>query len=424
MAWFCEMANAVIGDNGELLEYKHLIANPKTRAIWSHSYGNEIGRLAQGMPGRNTGTNTIFFIKKDQVPKGRAKDVTYGLITTLIRPEKIDEPNRTRLVAGGDRVHYPGDAGTPTADLLTVKLLLNSIISTENARFMTMDIKDFYLNTPMTRYEYMRLRLADMPEDVVEHYKLREFATPDGAIYCEIRKGMYGLPQAGIIAQQLLEERLAKHGYRQSATTPGLWTHDTQPICFSLVVDDFGVKYVGKEHAQHLLETIQRYYKCSADWEGERYCGLTIKWDYTGRKVHLSMPGYVKKALARFKHPPPTKPQHQPYPHVKPNYGAKTQYAKEADTSTPLDKAGKKFIQEVCVVFLFLARGVDGGLLPPLSALASQQANTTEETMKLTKQFLDYMSTMEEAILTFHASDMVLAIHSDASYLSEPNARS
>ena len=423
MQWFCEMANAVLGDNGELLEYKHLIANPKTRAIWTHSYGNEIGRLAQGMPGRNTGTNTIFFIKKDQVPKERAKDVTYGLITTLIRPEKIDEPNRTRLVAGGNQVHYPGNAGTPTADLLTVKLLLNSIISTESARFMTMDIKDFYLNTPMARYEYMRLRLADMPEDVIEHYKLHELATPDGAIYCEIRKGMYGLPQAGIIAQQLLEERLAKHGYRQSATTPGLWTHDTRPICFSLVVDDFGVKYVGEEHAQHLLETIRKYYKCLADWEGERYCGLTLKWDYTGRKVHLSMPGYVAKALARFQHPPPTKPQHQPYPHVKPNYGAKTQYAKEADTSPPLDKAGKKFIQEVCGVFLFLARGVDGGLLPPLSALASQQANPTEETMRLTKQFLDYMSTMEEAILTFHASDMVLAIHSDASYLSEPNAR-
>ena len=109
------------------------------------------------MPGRNTGTNTIFFIKKNQVPQDRAKDVTYGLITTLIRPEKIDEPNRTRLVAGGDRVNYLGDAGTPTADLLIVKILLNSIISTANAKFMTIDIKDFYLNTPMARYEYMRL---------------------------------------------------------------------------------------------------------------------------------------------------------------------------------------------------------------------------------------------------------------------------
>jgi hypothetical protein len=82
--WFCGMANLVVGDNGELLEYCHLVSNHKTRATWTHLYGNEIGRLAQGLPGQNTGTNTIFFIKKNQVLHDRAKDVTYGLITTLI----------------------------------------------------------------------------------------------------------------------------------------------------------------------------------------------------------------------------------------------------------------------------------------------------------------------------------------------------
>ena len=305
MQWLCDMANAVIDDNGELLEYRHLITNPKTRATWTHLYGNKIGHLAQGMPSRNKGTNTIFFIKKNQVPKERTRDVMYGLITTLIRPEKLDEPNRTRLVAGGDCVHFPGNAGTPTVDLLTVKLLLNSVISTKNARFMTMDTKDFYLNTPMTRYKYMRLRLSDMPEDVIEHYNLRELATNDGAIYCKIRKGMYSLPQAGIIAQQLLKKQLEKHGYRQSEKTPGLWKHDTRPVSFSLVVDNFGIKYVGEENAKHLLETVRKYYKCSCDWAGKRYCGLTLKWDYAGQKVHLLMPGYVDKALACFRHPPP-----------------------------------------------------------------------------------------------------------------------
>ena len=240
MTWLCEMANFVMGENGELLEYRHLIANPKTRATWTHSYGNELGRLAQGMPGRAKGTDTIFFIPRHMVPKERTRDVTYGLITSLIRPEKIDEPNRTRLVAGGDRVHYPFDAGTPTADLLTVKLLINSVISTHGARFFTMDIKNFYLNTPMARYEYMRLKLADMSADVIEHYKLLDVATPDGYVYCEIRKGMYGLPHAGIIAQELLAKRLKEHGYSQSETTPGLWKHEWRPIIFSLVVDDFG----------------------------------------------------------------------------------------------------------------------------------------------------------------------------------------
>ncbi len=108
-----------------------------------------------------------------------------------------------------------------------------------------------------------------MPDDVIEHYKLKDKATPDGYIYCKIQKGMYSLPQAGIIAQQLLKERLQKHGYYQSQMTPGLWKHDTHPISFSLVINDFGVKYVGKENAQHLLDTVRHYYKCSCDWKGE-----------------------------------------------------------------------------------------------------------------------------------------------------------
>jgi hypothetical protein len=352
MTWFCEMANLVIGDNGELLEYRHLIANPKTRAVWAHSYGNKIGCLAQGMPGRNTGTNTIFFICRNQVPCNRTKDVTYGLITCLIRLEKIDKPNRTRLVAVGDRVHYPGDAGMPTANLLTVKLLINSIISTTGAKFMTMDIKDFYLNTPMARYEYTRLKLANMPANVIEHYHLNKIATPDGHVYCEIQKGMYGLPQAGIIAQELLADRLKNHGYTESKTTPGLWKHNSRLIAFSLVVDDFGVKYVDKENAQHLLRMIQKYYKCSCDWESERYHGLTIKWDYEGCKVHLLMPTYVLRALKHFQHPPPQTWQDQPHPHMKKKYGAKEQFAKPLDNTPTLDKAGKKFIQEVTVVFL------------------------------------------------------------------------
>ncbi len=78
----------------------------------------------------------------------------------------------------------------------------------------------------MTCYEYMRLKLADMPDDVIAHYKLQEVATPDRYVYCEICKGMYGLPQAGIIAQELLAKRLKEHGYSQSKTMPGLWKHE------------------------------------------------------------------------------------------------------------------------------------------------------------------------------------------------------
>jgi hypothetical protein len=75
---------------------------------------------------------------------------------------------------------YLGNAGMPTADLLTVKLLINSTISTPNAKYMTMDIKDFYLNTPMAHYEYMQLQIDNMPDNVIKHYQLTDLAAPDG----------------------------------------------------------------------------------------------------------------------------------------------------------------------------------------------------------------------------------------------------
>ena len=86
--------------------------------------------------------------------------------------------------------------------------------------------------------------MEQFPEDFIKEYELAEKVCKNGFIYIEVRKGMYGLLQADLLAQQLLEERLGKHGYVQSKYTPGLWIHQWRPVCFSLVVDDFGVKYV------------------------------------------------------------------------------------------------------------------------------------------------------------------------------------
>ncbi len=109
---------------------------------------------------------------------------------------------------------------------------------------------------------------------------------------------MYGLPQASIIAQELLEKCLRIAGYSQSKLTPGYWTHAWCPISFSLVVNNFGVKHINKDDIEHLLYVLKKDYTCDTDWEGTRYLGLSLNWDYKGRNIHLSMPGYVKKALA------------------------------------------------------------------------------------------------------------------------------
>ena len=197
-------------DTSEYLNYRQLTQSPKHSAIWNKSTANEFGRLAQGLPdGRVTGTNTIFFIHRDLVTTDHLKDVTYASFSCDIKPNKT-KTHCTRITAGGDRINYPEDVGTPTADMTLVKILLNSIISMKGARCVMLDVKDFYLNTPMKRYEYMQIKITDIPNEIIEHYKLCEITTTDGYVYCEIRKGMYGLPQAGIITQELLEERLAK----------------------------------------------------------------------------------------------------------------------------------------------------------------------------------------------------------------------
>eukprot|EP00804_Cyclotella_cryptica_P010234 CCRYP_016712-RA/>CCRYP_016712-RA protein AED:0.36 eAED:0.34 QI:0/0/0/1/1/1/2/0/386 len=223
--------------------------------------------------------------------------------------------------------------------MLTTKILLNSIISTQGARFMTIDIKDFYLNTPMARPEFMRLKLADIPEEFIILYNLRKLATQDGCVYVRVQK---------------------------DSPSPGT----------------------------------------------------------TSGKKSISMPGYCQKAGQRFQHNVPTRPQHQPYPHTPRTYGAKQQYVEDPDLSTPLNKQDKTFVQEVIGVFLYYARAVDCTMLTALSSLATQQANPTQTTLHRIHHFLDYAMTHQNAVVTYRASNMILAAHSDASYLSETKARS
>src|SRR5687768_907863 len=132
-------------------------------------------------------------------------------------------------MVGGNLIDYPNKVSTPTADLVTAKCIINSTLSTPNARCLTANIKDFYLNTPMSCYEYMKLPVHMIPQEIMEQYKLHELAHKD-FIYIEIRKGMYGLPQAGLIAKQKLIKHLAPFGYAPTTHTPGLWKHLHSPL--------------------------------------------------------------------------------------------------------------------------------------------------------------------------------------------------
>ena len=129
---------------------------------------------------------------------------------------------------------YNADAGSPAANMLETKLLINSTISDAHrgARFMSADLKDFFPATPMEGDEYMKVNYKHFPEDIRRRYKLQEKVTASGHIYIKIKRDMYGLKQAAILAYDNLKKNLEPHGYRPIVGTAGMWEHETRPTKF------------------------------------------------------------------------------------------------------------------------------------------------------------------------------------------------
>ena len=136
---------------------------------------------------------------------------------------QTEDPNHVQIPVGDNLIDYPFELTACTADMVSSKILWNSVISTPDARFAGADIKNMYLKTPLGRFEYMKMPITLFPMDIIEHYNLLGKAI-DGYVYMEICKGMYGLPQAGVLANKLLKIRLA-HGCFEQPHTPGLWKH-------------------------------------------------------------------------------------------------------------------------------------------------------------------------------------------------------
>jgi hypothetical protein len=273
-----------------ITQYKKLQHDPDLKHLWVPAISKELHHLAQGKAGITTATNTIFFLAHNNIrhiPTNQV--VTYARIVIDHRPQKED-PNRIRITVGGNLITYSFELTTRTTDMVSSKLLWNSTISTGGTQFARADIKNLYLKTPLDRYEYMKIPLSLFPQDIIDHYDLLDKAL-NGYIYMEIRKGMHGLPQAGILANKLLKKRLAKHGYFVQPHTPGLWKHESSMVWFNLTVDDFGIKYIGEEHLQHLYDALRKEtYNLVEDQTGNLYCGINLKWNYDKGYVDLAMP--------------------------------------------------------------------------------------------------------------------------------------
>jgi hypothetical protein len=239
-----------------------------------------------------------------------------------------------------------------------------------------------------------------------------------------VRGGGVWPPTGRKICQRPLERTTGQTWICSNAHHTRTVVTQIRPITFTLVVDDFGVKYVGKQQAEHLKNALEETYTVSTDWTGGLYCGIALTWDYRKRSVKLSMPGYIEQALHKFQNPKPTRPQHLPYPYKEPTYGVNIQLTAPLDNSPPVEKKEITRIQQVLGTLLYWARAVSNIIIPVISSLASEQAKSTEAITNKLTQLINFCTTHPDTTIQYTTSDMVLHIHSDASYLSEPNARS
>ena len=193
-----------------------------------------------------------------------------------------------------------------------------------------------YLNTELTTNEYLQIHISRTPQKFIDKYDLNKYVTPYVWVFSEIRKRIYGLTQSGILAHNKLNKVLKPHGYTPVTHTPGLWNHHTRPIAFALVVDDFGVKHVGGKHARHLRDILAANYKgVHKDWTDEKFCGITLKWDYTSRTCELFIPGYIFAVLRQFNHPLPSGPELAPHKYASQNFKTSDPTAPITDNKTP-----------------------------------------------------------------------------------------
>jgi hypothetical protein len=170
-----------------------------------------------------------------------------------------------------------------------------------------------------------------------------------------------------------------------------------------------------KNDVIHLLTALQELYVVTTDWSGSLYLGMTLTWDYSHCTIDISMPGYVKRALECFKHNAHGRPQHSPHAWQRPQYGKQPQMPPDFDDSTILPPSELTRIQEIVGTFIFYGRAIDSTMLVALGTIASKQLRGTHTTAQAVTQLLNYAAAHPDATVRYHASDMCLHIHSDAS---------
>jgi hypothetical protein len=400
-----------LNEDGTTINYKKSHSGPHA-LYWAQADAEEIERLFT--------SGTLRPIYCSDIPPHKRATYVNPVCSEKLRDEG-DIKFRTRATIGGDQVDYPYNTTAVTANLESIKILLNAMIS-DNINLATIDPEDFYLGTPLPHPEYIRIPSRLIPPKVIAFYKLQQYLHK-GALYCAVLKTHYGLPQAGALSQERLFNHLEQHGYRQLPHSPSLFRNRDGSIRFALVVDDFAVAWKGKENIKHFIQTLRKMYTVKIDWKGSKYLGMDISIDRIHRHVTVSMPGYKAKLLRRVR-PQGVKTARTPSIYHPPNYKSPKSQTATIDASPFATKTEQKELQVVVGTLLYYARTVDPSILTAVHELGSVQAQPTTQDMQKVERLLQYVSTHQNSATRYYASTMQLQVQTDASYLCRPKARS
>jgi hypothetical protein len=412
--------HAVYTETGKLTYHKsQLLKDEVARKKWAGKMDAEMYRLI-------VTTRTATPVARGDIPAD--KMISY---CSLLLEAREGKDWRVRCVFGGDRQTPRPEWTSRNSDMVTKKIFANAMVSS-GKKLCILDIKDFYI-APMNVLEspeYMFLAPKDISPKMREEYgHLIEEST--GRLYLRIDKSIYGMRQAGFIAQKNLIELLKENGYRESGYD-SIFTSSDGKVIFLTHTDDFAIGYDeddGVERLKNILTAAK--YTLVIDKDAKNFCGFQVKYDREALvpSMTLSVEKILEKALLRFGYSEDDKLKKKstPYPTAitqdNRNYDPREQ---KADESRGLDPKEVTLLQEMIGVLRYIAMAVYGHLELCIAKIAASMAEPRLAMLDATKRIFQYLSNPDNRgrCLRYEKSDMQLRAVSDASYGTETRFRS
>lgn len=411
-------------------ERPHPIAEPQlTRreamaSADAHMYRCADEDEARRLLNKDRSLATMYPIYPHDIPQSH-KDTIMGIAAVYKKKSTTTATTyRARWAANSSRHEYLGPTSSRVAESATVHMLLNAVIS-EDAEFATIDIKDFYLGTMLDHLVYLKINKEMFSPAVTEEFELSKFIQDNKWIYFAVQRTIYGLPQAGKIAQDKLVTVLQTGGYTETRT-PGLFRHTQRSTTFVLIVDDFGIKYKTQDDLDHLMATLRKAYTISIDATGSQILGYTIQRDRIARTLTLSMPEAIPRIIAKYR---PTweheniRGAQSPGIYAAPIFGTTPTTPESDNEPTPLSPDEIHEIQRVLGSCQYIALSIMPSIQTACGEIASEVNKATTKTQAKIDRLLRYMAAYPNPTRVYHASEMVLTIQSDTSHDSRPGSK-